>query len=262
MEKMAQGSFVTSDGVLISFDDVGSGHPFVFIHGWAATRRFWHFQIERLSEQYRTVALDLRGHGDSQKQGDLDFSVERMAEDVRELIEHLQLDGFILVGHSLGGVVAARVSASSRSAGLVLLGTAGRIPSPASALIMRGLMKWRPLASRLITPRMFGPDPKQELLDFVRAESARSSTDVLASVLKKTAGEPLLAEGMEIDVPVLVVAGEKDSAIRPKAQRRLARMLGATYREVPGAGHNVMLERPDELGAILEQFARRVWRGQ
>ena len=106
MEKMAQGSFVTSDGVLISFDDVGSGHPFVFIHGWAATRRFWHFQIERLSEQYRTVALDLRGHGDSQKQRDLEFSVERMAEDVRELIEHLQLDGFILVGHSLGGLLA------------------------------------------------------------------------------------------------------------------------------------------------------------
>ena len=258
---MVRDTFVTSDGVSLSFEDTGSGHPLVFIHGWAATGRFWRFQVEELSKRYRTVVPDLRGHGDSQKETDLDFSVSRMVKDLRELVDHLGLESFITVGHSLGGVIAARLASLAEACtGLILIGTPESIPSGRSVILMKGLMRWRVLASKFITPRMFGPRARQELLDFVRSESAKSSTETLTAVLNQTAGEPLLTHGTAPKVPVLVVSGEHDAAVNPKVQRKVAQMLGATNEEIPGAGHNLMLERPAELNRIIERFAESIWR--
>jgi pimeloyl-ACP methyl ester carboxylesterase len=96
---------VTLNGVLYSFDVEGTGDPpFLFIHGLACDRQSWTPQVQALSESHRCVAVDLRGRGDTTPIPPFDTS--QAAEDVAALIRQLGLPPVIVVGHSLGGLVA------------------------------------------------------------------------------------------------------------------------------------------------------------
>lgn len=103
----------TSDGVRLAYDDEGDGIPCVLLHGFASRRTHWEFQRDALlGAGYRVVALDLRGHGasDTPKHGQ---TVTRLGQDVRELLELLDLHGVNLVGHSMGVSVALAMSTIS-----------------------------------------------------------------------------------------------------------------------------------------------------
>jgi len=250
-------SLRTSDGAELSYQDVGRGKPIIFVHGWAATKNFWHRQVEELSPRFRTITLDLRGHGDSEKGLDLDYSVDRLTSDLLELIELLGIENYVVVGHSLGAVIATR-SANRRTGagGLVLTGAGPRIRGGFSFFLLRILMRFRWLAERYVTPRMFAPNTRRELLDFVRAESARSSRGTLVSVMKHAVGAELL--GGEIDLPVMVIAGEHDSVVSPSEQRGVAEEMKAKFVLLRGAGHNLMLEKHAEFSDIIAEFASSV----
>ena len=245
-------SIDTSDGIRLSYDDEGSGQPVVFIHGWAATRRFWEKRDNLLPPGLRIIAVDLRGHGGSSKDDGLDYSVERMSKDVEELLNALDAKRPLMVGHSLGGIIAA--ICSEEAAGLVLTGVSQKIQAP--ILRLRILMKMRWLAERVVTPRMFAPGADEELLDFVRAESARSPAGVLVEVARQTMGSELPLDLGSRQLPLLVVAGEYDSLVPPGRQELMASQLGGRFELVDNAGHNLMLERPVEFYRIIEGFAR------
>lgn len=98
--------FMTSDGVRLVYDDEGAGEPVILIHGYACRRGHWEYQREALlAEGYRVVALDLRGFGESARPSH-GLLLARLGQDLRELIEHLDLDGTTLVCHSMGCNVA------------------------------------------------------------------------------------------------------------------------------------------------------------
>lgn len=88
------------------YTDEGAGSPLVLVHGWTCDSHDWSWQIQAFSESHRVVALDLRGHGysSSPKSG---YNPRVFADDVAALITHLELGPVILIGHSLGGAVAA-----------------------------------------------------------------------------------------------------------------------------------------------------------
>ncbi|MFN0026362.1 MAG: alpha/beta fold hydrolase [Acidimicrobiales bacterium] len=104
---------VQVDGVSLAYDDLGAGDPaIVWIHGGTTNRSYWHrFQIPHFGDRHRCVAVDLRGHGDSDKPGG-PCPITRFAADVAGLIETLQLDRPIVVGHSFGCAVAIQLAAS------------------------------------------------------------------------------------------------------------------------------------------------------
>ncbi len=96
---------LTQDGVAIGFSDSGEGEPvFVFIHEWLAERSVWAQTVDDLERSYRCIAVDLRGCGDSSRQGPGDLST--LADDVADVVLHLELPPVIVVGHGLGGLVA------------------------------------------------------------------------------------------------------------------------------------------------------------
>ena len=99
------------NGTTIAYEERGhGGPPFVFIHGWACDRSFWRPQFDELSRDHRCVALDLRGRGDSPAVPPYDSTTA--AADVAAVIQSLGLGAAILVGHSLGGLVALLVNDS------------------------------------------------------------------------------------------------------------------------------------------------------
>ncbi len=113
------GSFVQSkDSVNIYYSDVGQGETaLVFIHGWMCDSSYWQQQVDYFKSKFRVVTLDLAGHGQSGK-GRRDYSIGKFADDVTAVIENLQLDKVILVGHSMGGAVA--LEAANRLSGEVV----------------------------------------------------------------------------------------------------------------------------------------------
>lgn len=93
--------FVTSDGVTLRYQDVGTGQPFVMIPGWSQTAAMWKYQISEFSKNYRVLAIDMRGHGMSDKP-DNGYRIQRLSKDVHEFINSLNLKDVVLMGHSMG----------------------------------------------------------------------------------------------------------------------------------------------------------------
>lgn len=95
----------SADSVSISYDVHGSGKPaLVFVHGWCCDKRYWSFQVPYFVRKYQVVTIDLAGHGASSL-GRTDWTIEAFGQDVVAVVEKLDLDQVILIGHSMAGYV-------------------------------------------------------------------------------------------------------------------------------------------------------------
>jgi 3-oxoadipate enol-lactonase len=92
------------NSIVLAYEDQGSGEPLVLLHGLCGSANYWDKVLPQLSEQYRVIAPDLRGHGQSGI-SDEPYPMELMAHDIAELLEKLHIPQAILFGHSLGGYV-------------------------------------------------------------------------------------------------------------------------------------------------------------
>ncbi|WP_108662936.1 alpha/beta fold hydrolase [Acuticoccus kandeliae] len=93
--------FTTGDGVRLSYLEAGAGQPLVMVPGWSQTALQWSGQIEAFAPTHRVIAVDMRGHGASDKPGH-GYKVSRLAQDLHELISGLGLGDVALMGHSMG----------------------------------------------------------------------------------------------------------------------------------------------------------------
>lgn len=95
------GEVTTSDGVRLRYWEVGAGRPLVLIHGWSQSAEQFRYQMEALGDRYRIVAYDQRGHGESEKP-DFGYKLGRLAKDLRDVLEALELRDVAALGHSMG----------------------------------------------------------------------------------------------------------------------------------------------------------------
>lgn len=101
-------------GVNISVEDIGTGKPIVFIHGWPVNHKMFEYQFTELPKHgYRCVGIDLRGFGDSDKPWD-GYQYDTMADDVKAVLDTLNLQNVTLVGFSMGGAISSIYSSSPR----------------------------------------------------------------------------------------------------------------------------------------------------
>ncbi|MGD8715725.1 MAG: alpha/beta hydrolase [Desulfobacterales bacterium] len=91
----------TSDGVKLHYLEAGSGQALVMIPGWSQTAEQFKYQIQGLSDRYRTIALDMRGHGESEKVV-FGYKISRLAKDLYDVLTGLDLDDVVVLGHSMG----------------------------------------------------------------------------------------------------------------------------------------------------------------
>ncbi len=98
-------SVPSADSVIIHYDVRGEGNPaLVFVHGWSANRSYWREQAGEFAENYRVVTIDLAGHGESGLNRQ-DWTMEAFGADVAAVVNRLELERVILIGHSMGGMV-------------------------------------------------------------------------------------------------------------------------------------------------------------
>lgn len=102
MTTKAQSRYVTtSDGVRLHYLEAGTGKPLVLIHGWSQCAEEFKHQIAGLSDRYRVIAIDQRGHGDSEKPG-FGYKIQRLSKDLHDLLVALDLRDVTVLGHSMG----------------------------------------------------------------------------------------------------------------------------------------------------------------
>ena len=96
-----EGFFTTNDGVRLHYIEAGSGKPLVMIPGWSQTAAQFRAQLAGLSDRYRVIAIDMRGHGESDKP-DHGYRIQRLSADVHEFLAANGLTNVTLAGHSMG----------------------------------------------------------------------------------------------------------------------------------------------------------------
>jgi pimeloyl-ACP methyl ester carboxylesterase len=272
-------SLPSDDGGSISVISRGSGPPIVLSHGVTLSVRTWVKQMETLpAAGFRTVAFDHRGHGASSV-GSSGHALDTLADDVRCVLDGLDLTDAVLVGHSMGGVAAQLFClrhpdvAAHRLSGIVLLSTLSRTAVSGNAVLLRlleqlagltldasGAMKARNLG--LLVARLgFGKDPQPSHVELTRQMILGCDPGTRKAAPSALLGLDLTKELSAIHVPTLVVCGTNDVITPPAESRRLARRIrGARLELVPGAGHMLMLERAELVDDLIVQFARDLQR--
>lgn len=239
----------------------GNGSPLVFIHGWAASHKFWKHQIKFFSQKYQVIAFDLRGHADSEKpkQG---YHVSDHVQDLNLILQTNNVSSPVLVGHSLGGMIALQYYLDQPffPKALILVGTS---PKPVASMkrsiqfsFLRFLIRLsRKRAASFTEKALFGPNVDSELIDWVNAESLRTPTNVILEILQDVKRFDVTHRLSEIQVPVLILIGEFESAVDPRVITQLEETIPrANVQVITDAGHNCMLEQPALFNSILGSF--------
>jgi pimeloyl-ACP methyl ester carboxylesterase len=263
------------DGGTIYTISRGRGPVVVFCHGVTLSSRVWAKQFATFpAAGFRAVAFDSRGHGEA-RAGATGHSLDNLADDLRTVLEELDLRDAVLVGHSMGGMAVQAFAirhpdvVTERVAGLVLLSTsshnlvsdAERVRGAIEKVVNVGpdvgtFMRQRNLG--LLLARIgFGDDPHPSHVEATR--------EMLAACDKATTREAVSAllhldvtEGLpKVHVPALVVVGSADALTPPRDARRIAELLpNAQLVEYEGGGHMLMYERTADVDALIMDFAR------
>ena len=259
-----------ANGVQIHYREAGQGFPLVLIHGFTGNLRNWALQIPVLTQQFRTVSLDLRGHGHSHKPTRREeYSLELMADDVYALIQHLGIGECYLTGHSMGGMIAQHLVLAHPEPfrALVLVDTAAEIPDglrteERARLVEiareQGLeavfdeqLKINPMADQLRA--------QPELLALWRQQFLLTSREAYLYCAQAMANrEPMLPSLPAIRVPTLIICGENDEPFVGPSRRIHERIPGSELAMIQGAGHTPQLERTEEFNRVLTGFLSRV----
>jgi pimeloyl-ACP methyl ester carboxylesterase len=232
-----------SDGVQIHYEEAGGGGPVVLVHGFASNARYnWGITgwIKFLSERYRVITLDCRGHGQSDKPHDpAAYTVDRMGGDVIRLLDHLGIGRALLMGYSMGARISMwlLLEHAERFRAVVLggvgaggrMGEAGRRKAIVEALLAADKSKIADETSRLF--RQF-------------AEANRNDLTALAACMgaERASVEP--SAFASVKVPVMIVAGTRDTLVGDAEPLR---------RMIPGS-ELVKLEGRDHLNAPGDRF--------
>jgi pimeloyl-ACP methyl ester carboxylesterase len=239
----------------------GQGRPLVFIHGWAASSQFWKHQISFFSQTNQVIAYDLRGHGDSDKP-EKGYRVSDHVQDLKALVAKYQISDPVLVGHSLGGMIALQYTLdhSTKPHALVLVGTSPRPVGSRKRSIQFSFLRFmiwlsRKRASKFTEKELFAPNVDPELVEWVNGESMRTPTNVILQILQDVKHFDVISRLSEITVPTLIINGEFDRAVEPTIGAQMQQLLPqARIQVVSGAGHNCMLEEYSQFNLILQKF--------
>lgn len=255
-------------GIDMSYDDTeGDGAALVLLHGFPFDRSMWLGQALALGREFRVVAPDLRGSGETPL-GVGGVTLETLAEDVAALLDELKLGRVILGGLSMGGYVAfeflrkfpgrvrALVLADTRPQADTEEGRRAREENARRAL-QEGMV---PIVESML-PKLLSAKTREgggEVLERVRTMMLRTSPEGAAASLRAMAARRDQTDLLpSINVPTLIVVGREDAVTPPAdAEAMRAKIEGSRLVIIEGAGHLSNVERPEKFNRALYEFLR------
>jgi len=245
---------VSSDGVEISFDKQGKGKPaLVFVHGWCCDKSYWKFQVPHFSKQHEVITIDLAGHGESgfNRQN---WTIESFGKDVVAVIEKLDLNQAILIGHSMGGPInieAAR-QIPKRIIGLVGVDTYHNFEDmPTPEQINEILSSFKTdfvVNSSNFVRSMFPPKADSTLVKQIVTDMSSAPPEIAIGAIQGLFNFDRVEALKEVQIPIYCINSDKYPTNVEVGERHA---LSFELKLMRGIGHFVMMEDPDKFNQLL-----------
>jgi 3-oxoadipate enol-lactonase len=251
----------------IHYLEEGSGFPLILIHGLNGDLTGWALVMPEFSKHYRTIALDVRGHGHSGKP-DQPYSIKQFSEDLREFLYQLRVPRAHILGLSMGGAIAQQFALDypAKLRSLILVSTFSYINEQAhqaftrlrQSLLAGGYPAFFDEVVKLaFTPKYIdaNPGPIAELKEKrIKVNSpvaiGRATDACLAFNLRE--------EISKIVLPTLIVSGQEDIFTPIHQAEQIHRSIrGSEWKIIEGVGHNLSIEKAPELAQLVLEFLRR-----
>ena len=271
----------TDDGVSLYYEEVGSGYPIVFVHEFAGDYRSYETQLRYFSRRYRCVAFNARGYPPSDVPEDWrQYSQERARDDIRAVLDGLQIEKAHIVGISMGGfaVLHFGLAYPDRASALLVAGcgygaqpdkrqqfaeevarTAAQIESVGMAEVSKTY------GAGPTRVQLLNKDPRgyAEFLAQLAEHSTRGSANTQRGVQARRPSLWGLTEEMKkLDVPTLIATGDEDDpCLEPGILMKRA-IPSAALVVFPNTGHALNLEEPDLFNEVCADFFHQVESGR
>jgi 3-oxoadipate enol-lactonase len=260
---------ITLGDIQLAYADAGLGQPVVLLHGYPFNRSLWNEQAGALSSSYRMITPDLRGLGESDATPG-PATMNRMAQDVAALLDHLEISRAVVGGSSMGGYVALAFYKQfpSRVRSLILANTRAqadseegkqtRIQQADKALAegMAGIAD--SMLPKLLTPETVSKHPEvvKRVRDMMLKTKPDGAAGALLGMAERDDQTSLLSQ---ITCPTLILVGREDSITPVADSEKMHREIaGSRLVVIEKAAHISNLERTDQFNEELLRFLKQV----
>ena len=254
--------FRTNGGVDIVYNARGSGRPLAFLHPIGMRGEFWQPVIDELGDGYRTLAIDLRGHGESGV-NDGPFSLDDLSNDVADLIGAKGEAGAVVIGCSLGGMVAQGVAIKIPHllGGLVLAGTSHKQTPESQAMMEKraaeALGGMSSIAAATLDrwfPKPFR-DARPDVVKTVGGWLLAADATVFSRGWLAIRDLNYEAQLPQIELPALLIRGSEDASTPlPRMQAMADLMPNGRFVSMKDVGHFAPMQEPGDFAKLIREF--------
>ncbi len=246
------------DGVKLCFEEAGSGAPpLVFVHGWTCDHSFFAPQFDHFKRAHRVIAVDLRGHGESDKPQQ-DYTIAAFADDLKWLCAELRVEKPVVVGHSMGGFIALVLAAEHPQvpSAIVTLDSPIVLPAPISDTVldfMRALrgVNFREAQRQFVSQMLFLPSDDPERKSRIIDTMSSAPQHVMASAFEGLDTCDTAAAAAACKVPFLALYADRVMSDLNRLRSLCPHVITG---QTVGAGHFHQLEVPAQINAMLDRF--------
>lgn len=255
-----------SNGISLEYLDQGKGEVILLLHGLGSTRADWNFQVDTFSENYRVIAPDLRGHGNSSKpESEKDYGVSLCAEDNVLLLQKLEIKQCTVIGFSMGGAVAFEMVVNNPNlvSKLIIVNTApdfNELGEMREEMIRERTKILRtvgmePLA-RQIAIGMFPDDDQEELMNTFYTRARKNPVNPYFNSFITLMNWGIGNKIGEIDAPTLVIASDLDYTPVSLKESYARKMKNAKVEIIKNSRHGVTMDQPEEFNKTILKFLK------
>ena len=248
---------ISDDGVMINYYIKGSEKKaLVFVHGYSCSSEYWWPQLEYFSKNYTTIAIDLAGHGKSGLNRK-EYSMEAFGDDVKSVIEHLDLDQVVLIGHSMGGPVIVKAARSLGMKTRLIIGvdtfhdlTTEGIGGFARVAVNTMFQLFYDSMTEDSIDDFFIEKTDKDLEEWIRNDALKSPKNISQGTLDALLTMNYPESLSQLSIPMIALNARSFRETKLDSNFDVYEDLQIEFME--DVGHFIMLERPDEFNKWLE----------
>ena len=233
--------------------------PLVLIHGAGGSYLHWPAEVRHLAGE-DILAIDLLGHGASEGEGK--ETIDDYAGSVLEFMDYLDISQLVIAGHSMGSAIAQRLSLDSpeRVRGLILIGAGAKLRVHPKLIEFCRRESTYPEAMALVMKWAFSQHADKRLVELAGERLAEMPASVLQDDFLACDAFDVRDRVEEIELPALIICGADDQMAPVRFSEFLSERLPISRLEiVPNAGHMVMLEQPEIVAELINNFLNEIY---
>jgi len=255
-------AFFEHDGCSLHYEEYGQGSPLLLVHGLGSSCRDWEYQIPVLARHYRVIAMDMRGHGRSDKPNER-YSIPGFTADVEALIEHLQLGPVHLVGLSMGGMIGFQLAVDhpEQLKSLCIVNSGPQVKIKSANDVLQWAKRWG--LGRVLSMSAIGKGlgqnlfPKPEQADLRRKIAARWAENDKRAYLASF--DAIVGWGVQdrlsrITCPTLIVSADRDYTPVALKEDYVRLISQARLVVIKDSRHATPLDQPEAFNRALLEF--------